>query len=105
MSAMIPASRWATLSLQAIKRAEEKGIRCQKARDFRGRHVRIWSAEHGCYWRPEAAGYTQDKLEAGLYIFEDAVRRTHHCGPEKKIFYERLTHAEVKSIIEQRGSI
>lgn len=55
--------------------------------------VRIYSEEHGAYWRPEGAGYTCDGLEAGVYVFEDAFKCTRHCGPEKRIVY-RLADAQ-----------
>lgn len=52
-----------------------------------GRNVRIYSNEHEMFWRPNGAGYTADKAEAGVYDFDDAWARTSHCGPEKKIGY------------------
>lgn len=59
-------------------------------RTWAGHQVRIFSREHDCYWRPEGAGYTTDGLEAGVYEFDDAFRRTKHCGPEKRIEYRRV---------------
>ena len=35
-------------------------------------HVRIFSREHGAYWRPNGAGYTTLLDEAGKYTFDDA---------------------------------
>jgi len=56
-----------------------------------GEKVYIWSREHRMYWRPGAAGYTKDTAAAGVYDFEDAYKRTKHCGPEKMIEYHRVT--------------
>lgn len=47
--------------------------------------VRIWSGEHGLFWRPGAAGYTRNPAEAGQWSFSSAQALTRHCGPEKKI--------------------
>lgn len=55
---------------------------------FQGRAVRIWSDQWRMWWRSDAAGYTQLEGEAGLYTFENAVARTHHCGREKQIIFE-----------------
>ena len=51
------------------------------------RKVRIWSREHGAYWRPDGKGYTDNKAEAGIFDFQDAFLRTRHCGREKQIEY------------------
>jgi hypothetical protein len=51
------------------------------------RSVYIWSREHGAYWRQGAAGYTDDRNQAGIFGFEDAFNRTKHCGREKQIEY------------------
>ena len=51
------------------------------------KRVYIWSREHGAYWRAEAAGYTDDKAQAGIFGFEDAFQQTKHCGREKRIEY------------------
>lgn len=50
-----------------------------------GKSVRVYSNEHFMYWRPAAAGYTPDGLEAGVWQFEDAFRMTKHCSPQKQI--------------------
>lgn len=47
--------------------------------------VYIFSAEHGAYWRPEGAGYTTERDDAGVWEKEDAKRITSHCGSEKRI--------------------
>jgi hypothetical protein len=33
----------------------------------------IWSNEHKAYWRPNAAGYTKAKSQAGRYSLADAI--------------------------------
>lgn len=55
--------------------------------------VRIWSGEHGLYWRANAGGYTAIESEAGIYPIEDALRRTRHAGPEKLINFLFIRHA------------
>lgn len=32
----------------------------------------IWSNDHGAFWRPNRAGYTQDMNQAGRYAKEEA---------------------------------
>jgi hypothetical protein len=45
----------------------QKGVRSSpRFDDLRGRRVRIWSYEHGLYWRPESQGYTAVPGDAGL---------------------------------------
>lgn len=75
------------LHLTSLKRMKGKGIECRKEREFRRRKVRIWSAEHCAWWRPDRAGYTTVEEMAGIYVYEDARASTWHCGPEKKIVY------------------
>jgi hypothetical protein len=67
------------ITLKKLKRYPKLG------RFFAHHLVRIWSGEHGCWWRPNGAGYTVDALYAGVYFFDDAYKRTRHCGPEKQI--------------------
>lgn len=47
--------------------------------------VRIFSGQHGAYWRPDGGGYTNDLSEAWVTSREEAVKRTRHCGREKRI--------------------
>lgn len=83
-----PADR---LHLIVLQRMKAKGVACQKERWFLGKKkVYIWSAEHCGYWRSDAAGYTCLADDAGVYDYEDARRRTWHCGPEKKIVFEMV---------------
>ncbi len=58
---------------------------------FHGKPVRIWSDQWEAYWRPRG-GYTADGLAAGVFDFDDAWDRTHHCGPEKKIEFRLLDY-------------
>ena len=57
------------------------------ARHLAGKMVRIWSGEWDSWWRPDGCGYTTNETEAGIYKFEDAVTRSYHAGPEKRIEY------------------
>lgn len=59
------------------------------------RKVYIWSREHDAYWRPEGAGYTEDKAQAGIWDFQDAYLTTLHCGREKKIEYVAVIASSV----------
>ena len=49
------------------------------------KQVYIFSDEHNAYWRPNGAGYTLDGIDAGIYDKDEAIRKTKHCGPEKRI--------------------
>jgi hypothetical protein len=53
-----------------------------------GKRVRIWSREHGAWWRPDGCGYTTHISAAGIYEFEDAWKRSQHCDHDKGIVYE-----------------
>lgn len=55
-----------------------------------GAKVLIYSHEYHAWYRAGASGYAIQRDEAGVFEFEDAFARTHHCGPEKGIEYEVL---------------
>lgn len=70
----------------------ERAINCPDIRDrLEDRFVLIYSGEHKTYWRPDAAGYTEDKEQAGVYSFQLAFKKTRHCGPEKKIEFHMVS--------------
>lgn len=52
-----------------------------------GRRVRIWSAEHGAYWRTNGQGYTVHREAAGEWVIQDAFAATRHCHRDKKIWF------------------
>jgi len=54
------------------------------------RRVRIWSGEWLAYWGPNAAGYVEKPKQAGEWTLREAYELTSHCGPEKKIHFERV---------------
>lgn len=35
----------------------------------------IWSQRHEAWWKPEGAGYTKKKSEAGLFTIQEALRQ------------------------------
>ncbi len=47
--------------------------------------VRIYSAEHGAYWRGTGQGYTTEPNESNIWDIEEAFNRTKHCCPQKQI--------------------
>ena len=47
--------------------------------------VRIYSAEHGTYWRGTGQGYTTEPNESNVWEIEEAYNRTKHCCPQKQI--------------------
>lgn len=34
----------------------------------------VWSMEHNAWWKAAWGGYTQDKKEAGIYSYEEAMK-------------------------------
>lgn len=60
-----------------------------------GVRVRIWSAEHGAYWRPDGGGYTIHAAAAGTWVSQDAFACTRHCGPEKQIWFVFVTPGDL----------
>lgn len=68
--------------LKTLKRHPGKQI------PFKGTIVRIYSEEHGAYWKAGQSGYTEWLEKAGHYPFSEAWRVSSHCGPEKGIRYE-----------------
>jgi len=70
------------ISLQWVKRSPR--IRAYVER----RTVHIWTDEWMAWWRPNCAGYTDEKSLAGIYSGKQAIDVSHHAGPEKQIFYE-----------------
>lgn len=56
---------------------------------FAGDTCLIWSGEWRKWWRPDAAGYTSDRAQAGRYLLADAYARTRHCDPSKGIAFEQ----------------
>jgi hypothetical protein len=66
---------------------------------IRFRRVRIYSAEHGAFWRGKGNGYTANAAESDVWDIGAAVARTRHCGPEKQIqfvFADNAAHAATK---------
>lgn len=49
--------------------------------------VRIWSGEHGAWWRPDAAGYTGHIEASGLYTPADALDHTRGLDKSKRISF------------------
>jgi hypothetical protein len=64
--------------------------------------VRIWSDEHGAYWREGGCGYTIHAPGAWLLPLSEAERQTAHCGPEKKIVLEPAT--DIATLAAQRAA-
>ena len=71
------------LTLKAV----QQGRAPRMFEKFKECKVLIWSAQWRAWWRAESSGYTSDPTSAGVYDFDDAYRRTRHCGPEKRIEY------------------
>lgn len=72
--------------LSALQRPNGERLRAKLA----GARVRIWSSEHGAWWRPARSGYCTEVAGAGIYTFEDAWDATKHCSREKQIAFYPL---------------
>lgn len=77
------------LDLESIKANPELESRFSELK------CRIFSHQWGYYWREKACGYGK-KSEAGIYTFKDALKRTHHCGPEKGIWFELISDNDIE---------
>lgn len=73
-------------------------------RAWSGRKVRIYSTEHGAYWRANGAGYSDTEAEAGIYDFEEAFNRTRHCDPSKGIQFYWVKGAAVSPQAQRSAS-
>lgn len=78
-------------TLESLKKDPES------KKQLEGKNVLIWCGEHAAWFRPFAAGYTTNKSNVGVYVFEDAWKRTYHCGPEKDIQYQIVEDKESNS--------
>ena len=56
-------------------------------RSHSDRMVKIFSNEHGYYYRGAGAGYTAFPDESETRTLQSAFARTSHCGKEKKIWF------------------
>lgn len=52
------------------------------------RLCRIWSGEHGTWWRPDSNGHTVHWEAAGAYSVMEALSIAKGLGPEKKISFD-----------------
>lgn len=71
------------LQLEAIK---ETGMVWSP--DWSGAVVLIWCGQRDAFWRTHASGYTDDRAQAGVWLFEEAYELTKNCGAEKQIVYQ-----------------
>jgi hypothetical protein len=78
-------------TLERIKRWPSMKTRFKK--------VRIYSAEHGAFWRNTGQGYTLELSESSIWDMEEAVTRTYHCGPEKMIQFISADKEPEESLI------
>lgn len=53
-----------------------------------GRTVRIWSGERKGWWRPNAAGYTNNWSVAWRLPFEEAFAQVEYSSADKQIAFE-----------------
>lgn len=73
------ARSWPVLTQKYLRRWPDS----KKSQHWRGKAVHI-ETENGV-WRKGGCGYTYAGApDAGIWIFEDAVKRIAHCGPEKR---------------------
>jgi hypothetical protein len=72
-------------TLERIKRWPQLTLRFPR--------VRIYSAEHGLYWRKSGQGYTANSAESDVWTCGEAFLRTRHCGPEKRIQFVAVKSA------------
>lgn len=74
---------------------------------LRNDEVRLWSWEHGAYWRTGGSGYTTDRRSVGRWPFPEAYALVSHCGPEKRIAFELVdVVARLKEIEDEvRGAL
>ena len=56
--------------------------------------VRIFSREHGMYWRCEGRGYTLRQDDAWVLPLYKAIEEVWSCGPEKMISFEFVEDGE-----------
>ena len=89
-------------TLQGLK---NKGTLNQWIDSHKNDNVLIWSNEWHAYWRSNGCGYTTDMSQAGIYKFGDAVGRTRHCGPEKKIQYYFIDDPFKRAIKNAHGGV
>lgn len=68
-----------------MKRYSQKQVAYPKEVDFAGRVARIWSGEHGAWYRPDGHGYTADFADAGVFGAIEAQQIIQGLGPEKRI--------------------
>ncbi len=47
--------------------------------------VRIYSAEHGAFWRGSGQGYTCDSAQSDIWPCDKAFEATRHCCEQKRI--------------------
>lgn len=66
--------------------------------------VRIYSAEHGAWWRDTGQGYTLDPCESAVWDVRAAFKRTRHCGPEKRIQFVGADNTQERRQGTQSGS-
>lgn len=65
-----------------------------RAKKWAGVPVKIYSNEHGYYWRGSGQGYTSWPAESDTRTLAEAFDTTKHCGPEKRIQFHDATPAK-----------